>query len=100
MIADAMANGLRNIEGVELNLFKKIEMYYKFRQFVPQEHHGDVLYAKPQQAEVAMAKKEKVMRKEFRGKIVDAKRSAVEKKEFTKLMEAVASRDAAVEEEV
>ena len=48
MVANDIAMSLAKVRGVYLNIHtQKMELHYKFRQFVPKEYRGDELYAKP-----------------------------------------------------
>ena len=69
MIANAIATGLAKVTGVYLNTHKNIELQYKFCQFAPKEYRDDELYAKPDEEEMKMPKKEKAVQKDMRKKM-------------------------------
>ena len=72
-----------------------MELHYKVRQFVPKEYRDDELYAKPEEEEMKMTKKEKAMPKDMRTKIGVQKQSLVdklaEKRSFKTMIEGVAA---------
>ena len=65
---------LEAIPKMELNVYKKVEMYKNFRAFVPNELWDDPLYQKPNKGTFEIVKKEREERKKFREELNEFKR--------------------------
>ena len=76
-----------------------MELHYKFCQFAPKEYRDDELYAKPDEEEMKMLKKEKAMRKDMCTKSGVKKQSLAdkqaEKRSFKTMIEGISAGDLA-----
>ena len=94
-IKNAKGELLKQIKAPGINIYKQVELYYKYRPIVPQEHWGDVLYQKPDDDVLEAVRKEKASRKHFREGLNREKQKVADKKkeQFKEKMSDVAYGD-------
>lgn len=86
----AMGETLQTIPRLSINIYKQVEMYKNFKNFVPPQLWNDPLYRKPEQETVLMVKEEKKKRKKFRGDLNEFKSKSKFNKEMKAQLEKIA----------